>query len=302
MNLANEISELLEISLTAAYDRMRCSVPLKFEEACLLCRRYGISLDAAAVHETDTVPFRYVPLAAEGPERYLRYMKGLEAAMERLSKGESKELKFAADDIPIFHFMPYAELTYFKLYAWNRTMNDVKGSYERFVHSADRPELREIFRRIASAYLQVPTIEIWTEETLDPVLQLMAHYRDLGDFTNTDTLAKLCGQLLDLIGRMEKWATVSAKGDDRGVPYHLYLSPVNLGNSIMLTQCDGVESVRIKLYTINSIATCDSRLCGETGKWLVQTISKSTHLSGSSEVQRTVFFNSMKQKVTDLTA
>ncbi|MGK6353496.1 hypothetical protein [Parapedobacter sp. DT-150] len=297
----NEITDLLGINVNMAYDRISGRVPLRLEEAGILCRHFGISLDALTAHKSDTIPFHYVPLAVGDPEQYLRYMLGLRASMERLAAAEDAELMFAADDIPVFHFMPFPELTYFKLYAWNRTMNGVEGSYEQFARSADRPELRAVFRGIAAAYLRVPTIEIWTEETINPILRLLAHYRALGTFDRPETVDKLCGQLLELIGGVQHWATASRKGDDSDVPYAFYLCPVQAGSSIMLTHCDGEPAVRMKLYTINSIATSDSRLCDETRKWLVQTVSKSTNLSGSSEIRRTHFFNTMKEKILDMT-
>ncbi len=301
VNLANEVADLLDINVNTAYERIGCRVPLKLKEAVLLCRHYRISMDKVINHDSGNIPFHYVPLAVDDPRQYHRYMLELKSSMERLAAGSDSELIFAADDIPVFHFMPYPELTYFKLYAWNRAMNRAAGSYEQFLRSADRLELRDTFRQISVAYGKVPSAEIWTEETINPILSLLAHYRDFGKFDHPDTLPMLREQLMALLENMEDWATTSRKGADSEVPYRLYLCPVKPGSSIMLTRCDGEQLVRMKLYTINSIATDDRRLCGETQHWMAQTISKSTCLSGSSEITRTLLFSGMKEKVSALT-
>src|SRR5690606_19106597 len=158
-------------------------------------------------------------------------------------------------------------------------MNRAEGSYEQFMRSADRPELREVFRGITAAYNRVPTDEIWTEETIHPILNLLAHYRDFDKFDHPDTLAKLCGQLLEILECVEKWATDSCKNQEDETAYSLYLCPVQPGASIMLTRRDGEPLVRIKLYTINSVATDNRKLCDETKRWMDQTISKSTNLT-----------------------
>lgn len=296
----DEVSDVLGINVNAAYDRIAGRVALKLEEVAVLCRHYRISMDDIIGLDSDYIPFNYVPLAVDDPNQYLRYMQGLKASMERLAASDDSELTFAADDIPMFHFMPYPELTYFKLYVWNRSMNRVDGSYEQFIRSADRPELRDVFRGITAAYQKVPTSEIWTDETIHPILNLLAHYRDFGKFDQPGTLTMLCDQLMSILECLETWAAASNKGTDPEIPYCMYLCPVKPGSSIMLTRCGGEQLVRMKLYTINSIATNNDRLCDETRKWMVQTISKSTSLSGSSEITRAHFFNEMKTKVLAL--
>jgi len=179
-------------------------------------------------------------------------------------------------------------------------MNRAEGSYEQFMRSADRPELRDVFRGITAAYNRVPTAEIWTEETIHPILNLLAHYRDFDKFDHPDTLAKLCGQLLEILACVEKWATDSCKCREDETAYSLYLCPVQPGASIMLTRCDGKPQVRVKLYTINSVATDNRKLCDETQQWMDQTIAKSTNLTRSSEITRARFFDGMKAKVSAL--
>ena len=296
----NEISELLGTNTATTYERMGGRVPLKINELVSLAEHFNLSLDEALGLKNDNIPFSYVLLAADDPEQYIRYMRGLEASIKRLAAAEHMELTFAADDIPVFHFMNHPELTYFKLYAWYQSMSNVDGSYEQFMRSADDLELRGIFKGIAAAYRAIPTTEIWTEETISPMLSLLAHYRDFGKFDSSETLVMLCRQLLEILERVERWAADSRKDGDSNAPYSLYLCPVQPGSSIMLSRRDGVPSVRIKLYTINSVATDNPILCEETQKWMDQTISKSTNLTRSSEIARARFFDGMKAKVRKL--
>lgn len=300
VNPAHEISDRLGININKTYERMGGRVPLKIDELVALAEHFRFSLDEALGLKNDTIPFNYVPLTAGGPDQYLRYMHGLEATLRHLAAADQSELTFAADDIPVFHFMPYPKLTYFKLYAWNQSMNSIDGSYEQFMRSADRAELRNVFKGITSAYRAIPTTEIWTEETINPTLNLLAHYRDFGKFDHADTLSELCKQLLDMLGCVEKWAADSGKDGEGTTPYNLYLCPVQPGSSIMLTRCNGKLSVRIKLYTINSVATDNPTLCKETQQWIDQTISKSTNLTRSSEITRAHFFDGMKARVRAL--
>lgn len=286
---SKEISELLHLGRDAVYRRERGDVQLTVAELETLCRHYGISLDRYLLSDRQNVVFKHTSLNHQDSYNYTQYIGQLLLQLQHMVSCEQKEIIFCADDIPIFHFMEFADLTYFKLYSWNQAVLNLGISYEDFVYELKKQHLEPIFQKLHETYCRIPSREIWSKGTIGPILELLEYHYDIGSFRNQDSIGLLLEQLGHLKSNLKGWTKGQEKHE--GVHFDLYLSPVDLGLSQMLCQFDGQQSVTVKLYTINSIATLDMRYVTETIDWIRGVLNKSSCLSKLSEKERIHFFN-----------
>ena len=301
MRLADEVSEVLQVSSDSAYRRIRGEKELTMNELAILCRHFKISMDSVLDEQSGNIVFRYTPLDMSNMDNYYAYMQHLAALMESIAEAKEKEICFMAVDIPLPHFTPFLELSLFKIYTWFQSVNKLTFTYDQFVDRLDMPLLKNIYARITTAYNRIPSTEIWTYNTIDPIIHLLDYYPDLNCFEKKETFPLLCSQLIQLIERIEKFAEQEKK-EYRGkeVFYRMYLSPIAIMNDFMITKRDGANVTTIKLYTINGIFTSDEHFCSEVEKWMQHSIVTSLSLSGNSIRERFRFFQKLKGRVNYL--
>jgi len=295
---SKKIAETLKISRESVYRREREEVPLMSKEIELLCREFNINLDEFLLSGPQTIMFRYTSLNMTKMDNYVHYIHSLLAHLENVSKSEEKEIVFCADDIPIFHFMAFPELTYFKLYIWSQSVVDLGIPYEDFVYEIKKLHIGDLFSKLHSRYLEIPSREIWSELTLMRFLGLLEYYESIDSFREKTSVRTLIFQLRALLDNLKNWTQSQEK--NLGVGFELYISPLDLGLSQMLCRQEGQSSVLIKLYTINSIATYDRRYVEETSDWIKALLKKSICLSLSAEKERVRFFREMERNIEQL--
>lgn len=299
LRLADVIGDLLEIGSDSSYRRIRGEKELTLSELIKLCNYFNISIDSIVGNRNNDIVFKYNPLDLTDLNNYRVYIKQFTESVFVLTNAKKKEIYYTAEDIPIFHFLPFHELTFFKVYVWHNAISDKDITYEKFVQEIkNKEELFECYDKMYKSYSYIPSTEIWTTNTIDPILRLLEYYYDIGTFENTGTAAMLCNQLLQMVDNLIKWTDTGKKEDL--ADFKLYLSETHPENSFMLLKNDGVTSVTIKLLTINSIITTTPSFCEETEKWIRNTITKSTLLSGASARERFKFFQTMKTKIDNV--
>ncbi|NJO69622.1 MAG: hypothetical protein HC830_10355, partial [Bacteroidetes bacterium] len=259
-----------------------------------------ISLDSIFAVKSQGTIFNYTTLDIRDQGKYLEYMQRLSKSVEMVKQGKEKEIIFSATDVPVFHFMPFKELTIFKLFAWNNTAYNHKEKFETFLNNIDQLNFFPCYDTIFSDYTAIPSTEIWTINTIDPIIRLLDFYYDIGSFEKEDTFKLLCTQLEHMIGNIKQWVEQGYKDKGRQNTFKFYISETDLENSFGLFKRDNSTTCVIKLFTINSLSTNHEPFCQEARSWMESTISRAVLLTGASERERFKFFNSLQQKVNGL--
>jgi hypothetical protein len=299
--LADLVCDVLNVASDSAYRRIRGEKELTLNELIALSRHFNISLDSIINSELNSILFRYIPMDSNNMDNYYTYMDDLSNLFESIVKSKEKEIYFMAMDIPVVHFTPFFDLMIFKIYTWFRSVNKLEITYDAFASQLDIPRLSAVYEKIRNAYHQIPSTEIWTKNTIKPILSLLDYYSDMNCFEKKETLSCLCLQLLQLVDSIEKY-TLTGKKEYEGKTSFLrmYLSPVDIMNDFLITKSDGINVSSIKLYTINAIFTSNEYFCLEVEKWMKATIAKSLFLSGASARERFKFFQEIKNKINNL--
>jgi hypothetical protein len=238
----------------------------------------------------------YKPINLSKPGEYQNYMFALSKNIEKLRISHGSSILMSAMDIPVFHLIAQKELTFFKLYTWTQSVYSHEGSLDDFMKEIETPEIVSCYQKIINNYESVPSAEIWTENTVGSTLRLINYYVDICCFSNKELPLLLCGQVLDILNKLQKWTENSAKGK-RAAPFQLYISEMELENTYCLMKQSERNNCVLKLFTINSLNIFNQEFCRETENWLTRLTQRSVLLCGNSEKERIKFFNAQRQKV-----
>jgi len=300
LRLVDEIGELLDLSKESAYRRIRGEKLLSFAEWKKICENYHLSIDGIINYKSDKgVLFQYSPVDISNIDSYVACLKRLLDFMEVIaSSNDEKKLVFSALDIPFYHFCNDPDLAFFKLFLWNDTLNSRATSFEKFRDNLPQNEILDIYEQIYHAYVRIPSVEVWTEQTIDIFLREFVFYFETVRFENKDTALFLLNKFLTLIESLKNYADLGYKDQNREIPFWLYSCSVDLENSFMLTRNGNKIHCVLNLYAISRIFTDNDSLCSETGKWIDSLISKSILISGDGAFkERLKFFYAVIKKV-----
>src|SRR5688572_16335351 len=175
-SLHKELSELLNLSTDSIYRRLRGETALGLDEAIKICKTYQIPLDSFIQPDEHFIPFRFKKLGNEEQSLY-EFLSGIVKDLKQIASAEQKEIVFAAEDIPIFHYFNFPELAAFKMFYWNRSILNVPSlEGKKFSPSLIAKEMIDLGKQILDLYTIIPSIEIWTEDTANSMFKQIEFY------------------------------------------------------------------------------------------------------------------------------
>lgn len=303
LSLVDEVADVLGISNDSAYRRIRGEKPITFNEIKNLCMHFQVSLDHMINITTNSTVFSGSWVDKDN-FNFENYLNDMLFQLEQINKAKVKELYYEAKDIPLFHHFQFPNLAAFKYFFWMRTIL----GYDRYQkcdfesHDLMQP-LVEIGKKIIKTYVQIPSTEIWSIETINSTLRQIEYYREAGVFKKKETIASLYDEVEKLISHIQAQAECGEKfliGEQPNGSmgnYKLFFNEVILGNNTALAITDDIKTVFINHAIINYIITRNSNFCNHTYKSLTNLMQKSALISSVSEKERNRFFNSLKEKI-----
>ena len=294
--LVDVISDLLNVGTNASYCRIRGAKLLDFDEIMILCKHFHISLDPSGISDNKQFQCNYMPLDLKDLNNYKAFVQTIHANLDNFISTHRSEIILSAVDIPLFSIMSHKELTYFKLFSWSKNVYGFSSKYEDFVKEIEAHDLHKNYHeKIARKYQLIPSSEIWTAETIDPILRLLLYHSEMTHFDDNKFPLFLCEQLLELINTLENWSEQGIKNSNGA--FKFYVSEINSGNTYVLFKNAETSNCMVRLFTINGLRIFDKHFCKETEKWLRNLASRATLISESSEKERCKFFNGQRQKI-----
>lgn len=305
-SFADEIADVLGLSADSAYRRIRGESTLSLDEVALLCNHYKINFEPFGESRAGTVYFNYQPLVNSTEDGFDIYLSNILADLKKIHSFEKRQITFAAEDIPIFHHFAFPVLTAFKIFYWRKSILNVpslEGS--KFTIDAIPPSLIETARQIYQLYSTIPSVEVWSEDTVNSTIKQIEFYWESGLFGNREDAARLCIDVENLLRKIRKEAEMSQKLDLNDKPteennYQLYFSDLMIGNNTILVTMDSTKASYLSYNTFNAMITRNSVFCNETEAWLKNLIRKSNLISGIGEKQRFQFFRKITDRLENL--
>lgn len=306
LSLADELSDLLEVSVDSAYRRIRGETSLSIDEVVKICTHYKLPFNPLGSNSESTITFGIRPLGSEG-RTFEKYLNDILTDLKKIISFDEKDMIYAAEEIPVFHHYCFKELTAFKFYYWNKAiLNSKEVENKKFEFGLMNEEWLAIANNIYNAYSQMPSTEIWTEDTVNSTLKQLTFYWESGLFKSNKDAMLVAEQLEQMLKNVEKQAELSAKFKTNSFDiasehkFLLYQSDVTIGNNCMLVSMKNIMATYISYHTLNFMTTTSSSFCSDTDFWLKNLIKKATLLSGVSERQRYQFFKAKFESINTL--
>lgn len=299
--LVEEVADLLNISNDSAYRRIRGEKPIGLNEMQVLCNKYHVSLDKLLQLKTNTVIFSGNKVDADSFV-FTDYLADVANNLAAFNALPNPRMYYVTKDIPIFHFMQFPELREFKFFFWKRTLiGHSELAKRQFTGENDSDVTQEYAKKIIGLYVQLPSVELWGEETVNVTIRQIEFYRESNIFADNKILMKVYAQLEDLLNHLEQQAENGRKflygQSGSGGAYEMYVNECLIGDNAIFVQADGRQISILNHNGLNFISTQDKSFCDYTFRHIQNIMRKSSPISLVGEKDRSVFFNTMRAKI-----
>jgi len=277
-NLALSVAEELGISTNEAYKKIRGISNLTFQQIIKLADSFEVPF-LYNPKQSLSVTFNY--LSVNEDLNMVNYLSNLLSNLKAIKTSKKKHLTITTDDIPLFHFFKYPELTSFKLFFWANSANGLETSFNADFLSA---EIIEISKELYSIYLEIPSTEIWSKDTIAGTLEQIRYTHEAGHIT-ASFAEQITEQVKYCLTDMNMYATGSKKTIDPTHTFNWYHCDV-LGSIAYLVDMNERMACYNRFNTFNYLKTEDQSYCQQTKNWMQGLIRKSTSFSGQGEKHR----------------
>lgn len=292
-SLVNELSDVLDISTDSAYRRMRGETYLVIDEILLLCNHFNVSFDSLNPAHEGVVSFRYSKMEPHR-DSLIEYLTGLLKDIEVIRNAPAGRITYACEDIPVFHHYGNPVMSQFKLFYWMQSILNVPElASQKFDCSVHDVELDSLVNQIYEAYSRIPSIEVWTESTIQSTAKQIEYFWEAGKFASKEDALAVCAGFAAEIESIQQKAENSCKlalnlpaSTDDAINYQLYFSDIEITNNSVLVELGGISSVYLGHFSFSTMSTTSEAYCTETRRWFDTIIRKSTLISGVSEKHR----------------
>ena len=308
MSLVDELADLLKISNDSAYRRIRCEKMLTLDEIKILSRQYGISLDSLFNNTVESVTFNYQAID-NSTFTFENYLTAVYEDLKSYEALENTHLVYVAKDIPLFHNFQSVEMAAFKMYFWLKTVVNLPEYDNKLFDVTELNEKTiELGQQIIALYNKIPSIEVWTDETVNSLMNQLEYCWESGLFKEKEDALLICDQISSMLVHIQKQAASGSKYGCNEKPvgqngnFQLYYSEVMISNNSILAYTGSSKTAYVSHNTLNFMITRNASFCEDTDKWIKNVIRKSTLISGVSEKQRHQFFKKAFEKLKALKA
>ncbi|MEQ9188639.1 MAG: hypothetical protein RLP15_12960 [Cryomorphaceae bacterium] len=314
-NLVDSLADLLEISTDSVYRRMRGDTDLTAKELESISLNYDVSIDEFLDGSNKRVSFNFQPINEEGFTftDYLGYIKNM---MRLVYEGKSRKMLYIANDIPFFHLLSAPTIAAFKLFFWQKTILDYRDfKYQKFELNVRDEAINELSRRTRQYYLGIPSIEIYSPETINTTLKQIYYYFESGLFDKPTLALVLLDDLEQLVDHLRAQCEQGYKfapNKERNVPepadvpyetegnYTVYHNEVLFTDATILVELDDQRWSYLTNNGLNVLSTRDERFYYDNLKSFEILTKRSTRISGSSEKERSKVFNNYQVAISQM--
>ena len=279
-NLAQSVAEVLSISNNEAYKKIRGTSNLSMPQLIQLSNAFGVPFSYHP-SQSSSVSFNYLYIDRETPDM-LAYLKDLLQNLKYIQQQKEKHINITSDDIPIFHFFKYPELTCFKLFFW------ADNSATKFNYEAINDEIIAVAQELNKIYLEIPSTEIWGKDTVYGTIDQVRYAVEAGHISDKSLAEKIVEQIRYCLADMNMYAISAKKTIDPSHSFNWYNCDV-LGSLAYLIELKDSMLCYNRFNTFNYLKTEDQFYCAQTKDWMQGLIKKSVSFSGQGEKHRNKF-------------
>jgi len=207
------------------------------------------------------------------------------------------EIVTASNTIPYTFYAPYEHLSKFRIGRWLYQNERLRtpASLSDIVLPEKLVKIQK--ELIEDLRLVRRTCFILDENLFGSFVKEIKYFSELG-LVSTNDVQNMKKELHQLLHELE---ILSEKGSfHNGNALSVYLSNVNFEATYSYVEKAGFQICFLRVYSINSMDSRDSKICDYQKKWIHSLKRHSTLISQSGEIQRMMFFNEQKKVVDAL--
>jgi hypothetical protein len=303
LSLNQAIMKVLKVNKDAASRRINGKASFTLDEICALSKAYSVNLLPAQSSKFSNVVFGYTPFKSKMVESK-HFFQSISELLHRMNSHKHKMLYHLAPEVPLFHYYNYPALLNFKLFYWGKyLLNDPYYTKRIFKQAELDSVITTAAKKAYQQYCMIPSIEIWTPQTIQSILTQMHFCLETGDFSKRNELDVVLADVENMIARIKQMAEENNKAFDSDkkmqVPFQFYKMHVNINTTSILAEMDEEKVVLQPLNSINFMNTNQQDFCKETHSWIQNIQSKSSLLSGAGIVERQRYFSSVNKQINE---
>ena len=225
------------------------------------------------------------------------YLKSLLDQLTRLDKAENSKIIYAAEEVPIFHSFYSEKLAAFKLFYWQRSVLNIPDyQTKKFDWDLIPAKQLKLANEIHATYLKIPSVEIWTDDTIKTTIKQIEYYFESGAFKDKKDAIQTLNELKKMSESIQQFAENESKSNTQTI-FSLYNSDLVIGTNCIHVSLGNATYSYISFNTLNSLTTTNKEFCEEIEHWTKNLIKKSTLISGVAEKQRFQFFSKANKAI-----
>ena len=309
-NLVDLVSELLNVSDDSAYRRIRGDKLLHIHNLQLLAAEFKLSLDEILMDNSQGIFFEHQSIRKMKLD-FNSYFHDMAKTMERLQHAPGCKMVYAAMDVPIFHYFNFPEIILFKTYFWRKTIwEDPKLEGTEFklesLMKQHGDTLKEDGKQILDAYIDIPSVEIWHDWTIESTLRQIEFSMDSGFFVKKADCQFLLEQMYKLIEHIEDQNNsgfkfkYGFKPEKKAHNYDVYLNEILFLSNTIIAETDVGNEVYVVHEATNYLISQDQKFCAGVIEWMETQKRKAILITKSSEKIKNKFFKHLYGKVEHL--
>ena len=296
--LADMLMDTLYIGKEAVYRRLRGEVPFTLQEAALVSRKLGISLDKIiGISFKSNAMFDMNIVDYDDPfESYYNILYKYVRLINTLEDDPNSSLGTSSNIIPQTLYLKHYLLAKFRLFKWMYQNKYIQCK------SFEELELPQKLINIQKDYVDMTkhfhSIDyIWDSMIFQQLINDIQYFSSIHLISN-EAKEDIKKELFLLTNELEDLAT---KGKtENGNTVRIYVSHINFEATYSYVETNNIQLSLIRVYSINSLTTMDNEIFCSLKEWIQSLKKFSTLISESGEMQRIQFFKQQREIIDTL--
>lgn len=297
------LMDTINLGKEAAYRRLRNEVTFTFNEAALIAKKLGISLDTIiSKTSSEEIPvFQFFPSLYGFNKDYKCYYNFYSSEQENifneLMKDPSVEIISAFETMPHAVLFAFKHISRFRAFKWHYQINE---KTEPVTFSSIQLPVEVNKRHEESAYTinNFPKSKlILSRNVFSRLINEINYFRNLY-LINDDETALLKDDLLKIIDVIEERAVTGKTPLDKEVM--IYLSNIDFDMDSTYIKGTKYEQAIIHIYQMNALASSGARICEMQLAWIESLRKYSTLITRSGDRERIEFFKKQREMVNNM--
>lgn len=297
--IANILAEMLCIGKEAVYRRLRREVPFTFQEAMIISRQLGISLDTLETNNSsNSKPFKFNLIEYVNPVdsdfALLEEMTNIIKSFKNVSDNEAGEI---TNILPQLLYIEHKDIFKFFLFKWKYQSNklDKPTPYREIIVKDKLQQTQEEYAKFAKRL----NIDYVLDRQLFQYLVTNIKYFYDVNLVSGEEVQLIKQDLFNILDEIDNLST-SGVFKETGKRVNLYISNVNVDTNYVYVSTPDYQLTIIKAFLLNGIASTDRKTFEEVKLWMKSMKQQSILITKSGEKNKINFLEEQYNIINSL--